>query len=173
MLTKKTTPNAECCASDQSKKSTCTSFHGMLIVVILALSIALISYLFLATSNLNFKNYKTVKPNGIDIDKDAYSAVFLSNSQVYFGKLKDANAQFMTLTDIYYLQFNPELQQGDSGVAADTVKSSDLALIKLGDEIHNPEDQMILNKDHILFIEKLKTDSNVVKAIEEDKAKIE
>jgi len=40
-------------------------------------------------------------------------------------------------------------------------------LIKLGNEIHGPADSMIITKDHILFIEQLKDDSKVVRAIKE------
>jgi len=41
-----------------------------------------------------------------------------------------------------------------------------LQLIKLGKELHGPKDQMVLNRDHILFIEELSSDSKVVKSIE-------
>ena len=42
-----------------------------------------------------------------------------------------------------------------------------MSLIKLGEELHEPEDLMIINKDNILFIENLKADSKIVKAIVE------
>jgi len=41
--------------------------------------------------------------------------------------------------------------------------------MKLGGEIHGPENRMMLNKSQILFIEDLKPDSQIVGAIEADK----
>jgi hypothetical protein len=88
-----------------------------------------------------------------------YQAVFLDNGQVYFGALDDSDKRFYTLTDVFYLQ---------SGVVID--QSSNIALAKLGNEAHGPEDEMRINVDHILFIEDMRSDSSVVQAIREYKA---
>ncbi|MEK7619723.1 MAG: hypothetical protein AAB413_00585 [Patescibacteria group bacterium] len=85
-----------------------------------------------------------------------YQAVFLDNGQVYFGKLQRSREDFYLLTDVFYLQ---------SGVAVDQATS--LALTKLGSEAHGPEDQMQINKEHVLFIEDMKDDSKVVQAIQQ------
>src|SRR3989344_6810359 len=90
-------------------------------------------------------------------DAGTYQAVFLSNNQVYFGKLAPAGKNFVKLTDIFYLQVAQPLQP--SGPA------SNINLIKLGNELHGPADAMQINRDHILFIEDLKSDSQVVQAI--------
>ena len=42
---------------------------------------------------------------------------------------------------------------------------ANLDLVKLGQEIHGPEDVMNINVDHIVFWEKLKDSSPVVQAI--------
>jgi len=47
----------------------------------------------------------------------------------------------------------------------DETDKTKLELVKLGNELHGPEDQMSVNRDQILFIEKLKADSQVVKTI--------
>jgi len=39
-------------------------------------------------------------------------------------------------------------------------------LIKLGSEIHGPDDEMIVSKDQILFFENLKKDSQVSASID-------
>lgn len=90
-----------------------------------------------------------------------YQAVFLSNNQVYFGKLSDQNSRYPKLTDIYYLQVPQSLQPGQS--------NNNINLVKLGSELHGPADKMEINRDHILFVEDLKTDSQVVQAIEQYK----
>jgi len=91
-----------------------------------------------------------------------YQAVFLDNGQIYFGKVSDKESTYVTLTDIYYLQFQQSLQNQDQ--EADP-NQSDLTLIKLGNELHGPKDEMEILRDHILFIETLADDSRVVKAI--------
>ena len=96
-----------------------------------------------------------------------YQAVFLSNGQAYFGKVSDVNSQTLVLEDIYYLRAVQNLQTGqEDGETADN-----FSLIKLGDEIHGPEDKMNINLSHVLFVEDLKDSSKVVKAIEEYVAK--
>lgn len=98
------------------------------------------------------------------IDGGKLQAVFFTNGQVYFGKLHVVNDDYLKLTEIYYLQAktattkdNPQQTSGGS--------ASDVQLIKLGDEIHGPEDAMIFNKDQVLFFENLKSDGNVSKTI--------
>ncbi|MDO8486678.1 MAG: hypothetical protein Q7S45_00050 [Candidatus Curtissbacteria bacterium] len=103
---------------------------------------------------------KEAKPSG-------YSAVFLTNNQVYFGKLEDANSDYPRLKEVYYLRANTALQPK----AATGSAQSDVSLIKLGEELHGPSDEIKFNRDQILYIEDLKTDSKVVKAIEDFKAK--
>ena len=91
------------------------------------------------------------------VSPSSYSAVFLSNGQVYFGKVVDNGRQFITLFDIYYLRTQQRLQAPDATESAETnaeMPQSQLTLIKLGEsEIHGPADQMEINRDHILYIE--------------------
>jgi len=91
-----------------------------------------------------------------------YQAVFLTNNQVYFGKLAGQNDNYAILTDIFYLQVNQPLQPSQP--------NPNVSLIKLGSELHGPADRMEINRDQILFIETLKADSQVVKGIEKYKA---
>jgi len=97
--------------------------------------------------------------------KADYQAIFLSNGQVYFGKMTNKNASYLVLKDIYYLQLKRSLQEQKPGEP----QVPDLTLIKLGNELHGPLDRMEINKKHVLFIEELKDDSKVVTAILEYK----
>jgi len=94
----------------------------------------------------------------VTISSGEYQAVFLDNGQVYFGKLERSRGDFYLLSDVFYLQ---------SGVSVD--QATNLALTKLGSEAHGPEDYMQINKEHILFIEDMKSDSKVVQAIQQYK----
>lgn len=117
-------------------------------------------------------NWYNGSANGL-IARDRYQAVFLSNGQVYFGKLTLVNDQYVKLSDIYYLEVGQNLQQTaettekKEGEAAVAGAQTDPRLIKLGQEIHGPEDEMILNKDQVLFWENLKQDGTLSKTIKE------
>lgn len=89
-------------------------------------------------------------------------AVFLTNGQVYFGVVQSKGDNDITLSDIYYLQSDRAANS-----AANLDSQQDIKLIKLGNELHGPEDRMEINRQHVLFIEDLKSDSKVVKAIQD------
>jgi hypothetical protein len=100
------------------------------------------------------------------IDSSKYQAVFFTNGQVYFGKLASMNSEYMKLTDVYYLQTqSQEDTDSDNPQQASADQNANTTLIKLGDEIHGPEDEMIISKDQILFYENLKTDGKVSESI--------
>ncbi len=129
-----------------------------LFLIIAAVVVALAAWF--AFSNMN--------KGGAAIDTNKYQAVFFTNGQVYFGKLSLLNDEYMKLTDIFYLQ----TQSSDGEETNPQQTSSDesnVQLIKLGDEIHGPEDEMILSKDQVLFYENLKTDGKVANSIQEYK----
>lgn len=112
----------------------------------------------------------------VNLTNVKYQAVFLTNGQVYFGKLSHRNGSYVQLTNIYYLQLRDPLQSqqnGDQAQPATTTqnKQSDLTLVKLGKELHGPADIMQINRDQILFIEELTNDSKVVAAIKDYQAK--
>lgn len=86
-----------------------------------------------------------------------WQAVFLVNNQVYFGHLQNYNSKYVVLKDVYYLQVS-QLQPPQA--------QPQLNLIKLGQELHGPEDHMFIPKDRILFLEDMRPDAQVVQAIE-------
>lgn len=103
------------------------------------------------------------------IDRDKYQAVFFTNGQVYFGKLSSANKDYMKLTDVYYLQAKSTTEADSENPQTTTTNQNDVQLIKLGDEIHGPEDEMTISKDQILFYENIKQDGKVTQSIEQYK----
>ncbi len=88
-----------------------------------------------------------------------YSAVFLVNGQVYFGKIKYNNSHEMLLTDVYYLELNQD------GSTPNSVADNHFSLIKLGSELHGPTNEMYINKNQIVFYENLRKDSKLVESI--------
>jgi hypothetical protein len=104
------------------------------------------------------------------IDSAKYQAVFLTNGQVYFGKLQRLNGDYYRLNDIFYLQ-TKSAESSTNPQETSSDKDSEVQLIKLGNEIHGPDDEMIMTKEQILFIENLKKDSTVTKTILDYKKK--
>lgn len=100
------------------------------------------------------------------VKTDQYQAVFLTNGQVYFGKLSSVNSDYLVLKNIYYLQ------QQDQQVQQPTdPNKSNVSLVKLGSELHGPEDEMFVQQDKILFWENLKNDGKVAQAIKQQSSK--
>lgn len=99
------------------------------------------------------------------VNTGGHQAVFLSNGQVYFGKITDLNDKYVRINDLYYLR-QSESPQPDKNTSAG---SSNFSLVKLGCEIHGPSDEMVINHDQLSFWENLKKDGQVVKAIDEFK----
>lgn len=102
---------------------------------------------------------------GDKVNRDRMQAVFLNGGQVYFGRIGDLNDQYMTISDIYYLRVNQQVQPNQQGNQA----SNDISLVKLGCELHGPEDSMVVNREMVIFWENLKNDGQVAKAVDEYK----
>lgn len=100
------------------------------------------------------------------IDTSKYQAVFLTNSQVYFGKLQAVGNDYFKLTNIFYLQSNQsDAADSKNPQQTNSDQNADVQLIKLGSELHGPSDEMIVSKDQVLFFENLKADGKVSKTI--------
>jgi len=103
----------------------------------------------------------------LDKNKGEWQAVFLDNGEVYFGKVAAVNDEVVIMNNIFYLQNKEALQQG----AQTKNQNSDINLIKLGNELHGPKDEMRINKGQVFFVEDMKDDSKIVKAIKDYLAK--
>lgn len=106
---------------------------------------------------------KKIKSNNAE---PVRQAVFLTNGQVYFGYTKNEDSDTVVINDVYYLQAQPG-QQEDSQLLK---SQSQVALVKLGNELHGPENSIRINRDHILFIEDMKSDAKVNQAIKNAKS---
>ncbi len=127
----------------------------------LGLPISLIVGLLIVLG-VGYFGYTRLTPNPMNsIVTNEYQALFLTNGQAYFGKITAINSNYVKMTNIYYLQAGQAAVQPKS---TSTTQSS-LSLIKLGKEIHGPEDQMFVARSQVLFWENLKSDSQVVTAI--------
>ncbi len=98
------------------------------------------------------------------VENDKYQAVFLNGGQVYFGQVTHLNNSYLRLVDIYYLRVNQQVQPAE-GEDVPIPQEGDISLVKLGCELHGPEDEMLVNMDQIIFWENLRPDGQVSEAI--------
>lgn len=140
-------------------------------LLIIGLGVVVLIGVGWALSSLVPRNGVSAEPTGID--NTNYQAVFFTNGQVYFGKLALFNSGYMKLQDIYYLQSasstDASKAEESTNPQSTTKNQGDVQLIKLGDEVHGPKDEMYLAKDQILFFENLKPNSKVAQSIAEYK----
>ena len=146
-----------------SKKKVARKVVGISIAAVVIIALLLVSTLVILSKT------GVIGPNAA-IKKDDYQAVFLTNGQVYFGKLQNAEGDYLKLTNIYYLQVDSSIQAGatqeeQAQAAAAAANDSNVQLIKLGNELHGPQDEMQISSEQVLFWENLKGDSRVSQAI--------
>lgn len=109
---------------------------------------------------------------GGGIRSGEYHAVFLTNDQVYFGRIAESTDQEVVLNDVYYLllsrpaQIQPQTPEATPGAGG----QAKYILMHLGDrETHGPMDEMRINREQILFIEPLREDSKIIRGINDYK----
>lgn len=134
-----------------------SGMSGKIIAVIIVIVVILIG-LFLVSK---YTSWNILNVNKEAVGASGWQAVFLTNGQVYFGKIEKQNNDLIVLKDIYYLQVATSPQPAPAEGAA----QQNLSLVKLGNELHGPKDAMKINMDQVLFTEELKADSKVVDAI--------
>lgn len=81
-----------------------------------------------------------------------YQAVFLVNGQTYFGRYLDRFGPYVKVEDPFYIQQQPTQQQG---------QMPDLKIVRRGAELHQPDPELLIPKESVLFVEDLQTDSQV------------
>jgi hypothetical protein len=109
-------------------------------------------------------SYFAVGNNGDEgqyVNKNEYQAVFVnvngtSGGQVYFGHIRSLSSNYIDLTNVFYIQ-----NQSSSSSSSNNAYT----LVKLGCELHGPEDQMIINGSQVYFWENLKSTGQVTQKI--------
>lgn len=146
-----------------SEMASATASRSGVVGKLLVISLIIVSVA--VTAFVGFAIVRGVDGSSL-VKSDQYQAVFLTDGQIYFGKLDNLDEEYAVLSDIYYLQVEQQVQpvQGEEG---EQQQQPQISLAKLGNELHGPEDEMFINRDRILFWENLKDDGNVVQAIQD------
>ncbi len=116
----------------------------LLLFSVTILSVALIWFVVLGKPNTEAKQ----------VDTGKLQAVFLTGGQVYFGHIKELNSNYVQLKDIYYLRVNQQVQPDSKTTDANATP----VLVPLGCELHRPQNEMLINRDQVIFWENLKDD---------------
>jgi len=127
----------------------------VLLFSITILAVAAIAILAFGTSNqTKFVNNKK------------YQAVFLTNGQVYFGNIKQMGDDYLRLQNIYYLQSN----NSSTPTSTPSTTNSSYTLVQLGcQQVHDPYNEMIINRSQVSFWENIQDNGQVVKQINQYK----
>lgn len=129
----------------------------VLLILITALVAALL--IVISTSDKSDSSSKEAKL----VNSSEMQAVFLTNGQVYFGNIKSIDDQSIQLSNIYYLTTNTQVQPNQNQASA--ASNTGVQLVKLGCELHAPEDSMTINRSQVTFWENLKTTGQVAAAV--------
>ena len=112
--------------------------------------------------------WQKLAPADSGIESSKYQAVFFTDGQIYYGKLTVLNERQYKLTNVFYILSQNENKTANAdGETAETQNNAQL--IKMGNELHGPEDAMMINRDHVLFYENLKPDGKVTQTINQYK----
>lgn len=123
------------------------------ITVFLALAIIIFgAYWFFVK---NDRTVETVKQQEMK-----WYAVKLSDNKFYYGQIKDISADPIVVENVYY-----DYDQSEDKAGADKSETASLRLVKRGKETHGPSGTMDIVRSQVLYMEPLREDSKVLRAI--------
>ncbi|HCG00634.1 MAG TPA: hypothetical protein DEV93_08840 [Chloroflexi bacterium] len=94
-----------------------------------------------------FKSVSTTDSLASAINPNEYQMVYLTNGETYFGKLSPHGGDFYYIRHVYTLTARASPRSGTP---------LQHTLIKLTNEIHGPQDLLVVNKSHIVYMENLR-----------------
>lgn len=132
---------------------------GFLVLLFSGTILAVATLLFLAFGKSTYRESKFVNNKQLQ-------AVFINvngtnGGQVYFGNIQELTPQYIHLSNVFYIQ------NQQAGAQSEAQASSSYNLVKLGCELHGPEDAMFINRSEVFFWENLKPDSQVAQKVAE------
>lgn len=87
-----------------------------------------------------------------------YRAVTMDNDQVFYGKLEGDKHDYLVLTEAFYYQ--PGISARGTGADQGNIR-----IIKVGTELHQPQDRVMLNRDHVVTVQTLTDESKIIQAM--------
>lgn len=87
------------------------------------------------------------------VDRERYQAVVLSSGVVYFGHLRALDDDYYELRDAFFIQ---EVKKANA--------EPERRVLPLTQEVHGPENRMVIPRGQVVSVENLRTDSPVAEA---------
>ncbi len=137
---------------DKASSSKQENLKIILVIVFIIFSSAAIYGLFFRD---NDKNEVVVE------QKKEWYAVKLVTGEVYYGEILDVSGDPVVVENVYYDY--DQISESENDVQKD--EASNLRLIKRGKETHGPAGTMNIIRSQVKYIEKLKKESRVLRAI--------
>ncbi|MEA3398630.1 MAG: hypothetical protein U9R06_02710 [Patescibacteria group bacterium] len=124
------------------------------VIIILSLALAgMIVY------NLFFAGSVEPSPDAGADSKPVWYAVKLLDNEIYYGQISDIASDPIVVNNVYYDY--DQLGKDENKKE----ESTNLRLVKRGKETHGPEGTMNIVRSQVIYMEPLKEDSKVLKAI--------
>lgn len=108
-----------------------------------------------------FQGDKSGKVLGTQQAVDWY-AVKLINGEVYYGQISDTSADPVIIENVYY---NYDQIKSDGTPPPSQNETGNIRLVKRGQETHGPAGSMDVVRAQVVYMEPLKDDSKVLRAI--------
>ncbi|MFH1822487.1 MAG: hypothetical protein ABH830_02185, partial [Patescibacteria group bacterium] len=126
-------------------------FKRIIILLAIIMAGAIIYWLFFHGGGEKVKENTTL-----------WYSIKLVNGEIYYGQIIDIKADPVVVNNVYY---NYDQLNAEPNAATDKAGTSNIRLVKRGKETHGPDGTMDIVRAQILYMEPLREDSKVLRAI--------
>ena len=139
--------------------------------IIKRIVLGVLAFMILVTLDANYKFTAALQTDNKASGK--WQAVFLTNDQVYFGHLSQYGINYWKLDDAHYIKVTqvpvatPLTGSGQAAQKANTEPQMEnrTTLMKVSQDVHQPEGTLYIPKEHILFWQDLQDGSSVTQTL--------
>ncbi len=142
--------------------------------IIKRIALGVLAFMILVVLDANYQFTAALQT-----DKKAsttWQAVFLTNDQVYFGHLSQYGINYWKLKDASYIKVTqvpvaqaPDAANGTPAKDQPTKMENRTTLMKVSQDVHQPEDTLYIPKEQILFWQDLQDGSSIVQTLKTEK----
>lgn len=103
---------------------------------------------------------------GQTVAQNQFKALYLENGQVYYAKVVKEDKYSIYLDEVYYIQNEERTVPAEEGATNEEPQTVTVpVLVKRGQELSKPQGWLVLNRQKVVAIETLGSDSPVIEEI--------